>query len=470
MNPFLDIIAVADPNLNPDFLIKSGNTPDVEEGGESFDLILAQNMMAGPGMLLSDGILNEVINPNMTVILDTDNIQETNFQMPPMEKSLKTDSELLNVNNLLIGKEVAELLVAGKSGKAVVELEFPNVSKVESDKFSQNLFGNSKVNNTEIKTDMIKNFNPNIEFIDNRQIKDINADEIIPQKEKQVIDDKFQKLAHLVNLKNIEINSDNKTVNIPSLNPVVENRIRTFSAAVPPISGPDNQAVNLLTGAPTENTSPVNYNSIEERILMEGGKKESVELTGDKLNVTEKIFDKILESVPNNAGAGNNKVGFISLGQTEQGLTYKEENNIQPVRFIIPNNIKTDHLNGKQTITIKLIPEQLGTVRLTLSSYNNTISGKMIVESASAMVSVESNLNHLVDELAHRGIKLDSFDISLAGDQSGRQFAQSRNSESMKYNNRRLANNRIYESDLAEDAPRAVSRNYFGGGGVNLVA
>jgi hypothetical protein len=103
--------------------------------------------------------------------------------------------------------------------------------------------------------------------------------------------------------------------------------------------------------------------------------------------------------------------------------TADSELQMSQVRFVLPDNIDQKNINNNRVIFIKLEPEHLGTVRLTLSSHNSGIAGRMVVDNAAVQSVVESNLNSLFDELVDKGINLDSFQVSVGGGHIGQRFS-----------------------------------------------
>ena len=102
-----------------------------------------------------------------------------------------------------------------------------------------------------------------------------------------------------------------------------------------------------------------------------------------------------------------------SLNDIAKSDYISAKSNETPVRFIVPNKLLENGGLTNKTITIKMEPEHLGTIRLTLTSINQSISGRMVVENAAAHAIVESNLDNLFSELSDKGVKLDAFSVSV---------------------------------------------------------
>ncbi|UCD16225.1 MAG: flagellar hook-length control protein FliK [Candidatus Zixiibacteriota bacterium] len=102
------------------------------------------------------------------------------------------------------------------------------------------------------------------------------------------------------------------------------------------------------------------------------------------------------------------------------------------VRFILPIEIKPNSIRSGHTVTIKMEPAHLGSVRLTLSSRNETVVGRLVVDSSAARSLVESNLHILYDQLSREGIRMDAFQVTVGGGETGPRFTQRRATQGMR--------------------------------------
>jgi flagellar hook-length control protein FliK len=140
------------------------------------------------------------------------------------------------------------------------------------------------------------------------------------------------------------------------------------------------------------------------------------------------------------------------------------------VRFVMPDKLLENGAQNNRTITIKMEPEHLGTIRLTLSSAHHGLTGRMVVDNASTHAIVQSNIDHLFSELSDKGIKLDTFSISVGVDTGKEKSTQER--RPFRMNNRGGNDKNI--SRLESIKPAAVelrsSHMYVGSNGVNWLA
>jgi len=192
-----------------------------------------------------------------------------------------------------------------------------------------------------------------------------------------------------------------------------------------------------------------NSNIIETKAVDDSGSNQSVQATA-KLPV-ENQLDGI-------------------IGHIQDNRSVPKAPEAEPMRFILPKDLsRTGYRNG-QTIILKMEPEHLGSIRLTLSTRQDSITGRLVVESAAARSAVQSNLDNLYDQLSRQGIKLDHFEVSLGGGQSGYKFAQSRSSGDMK-NQSRLKKNFENVGKIMRATPATGNTGmYIGAAGVNWIA
>lgn len=141
-----------------------------------------------------------------------------------------------------------------------------------------------------------------------------------------------------------------------------------------------------------------------------------------------------------------------------------------PVRFTLPVMPENTTVKNGHTVTIKMEPAHLGTVRMTVTSINDNITARLVVNSSTAKTAVESNLNNLVEQLDRQGIKVDSFQVSVSGGNVGEEMAEHRFPDSFR---RGYAGHGTIERLAAvSESIESVSgeRQYITASGVNCFA
>lgn len=225
---------------------------------------------------------------------------------------------------------------------------------------------------------------------------------------------------------------------------------------------PDSGKNTALKNA--KNSNDVESGLISEKTLP-GVKKES--------NIRD--AGKIIKAVEdlNASGQVKSEVSDPStIGTTETAKSNTLPNKMEstPVRFVLPDNIAQNKANNNRTIFIKLEPEHLGTIRLTLSSHSQGITGRLIVDSSSAQSVVESNIDKLMTQLSDKGIKLDAFHISVGGGQIGQRSSQRSSTSGIKHQIRWPGS--VNRTDKIQIAGGSIPENrlYIGSSGVNWLA
>lgn len=230
-----------------------------------------------------------------------------------------------------------------------------------------------------------------------------------------------------------------------------------------------------------ENSVAKSANQNVGKIERAFGSKENLEsIPQPQASANEEISDEITPETDNiSADAAepvlqNGKMiegkEVASDGRINHRLQQTEKLDIQSVRFTAPLESDIRELKSGRTVIIKMEPEHLGPVRLTLSTSGDSLHGRMTVQSVEARAAVEGNLNELQEQLSRQGIKLDSFQISLAGGQVGQRAFGGRRSPTesggmSRYNSRNLSNpiSGLIENTLSQ-------RLYISATGVNWVA
>jgi len=191
---------------------------------------------------------------------------------------------------------------------------------------------------------------------------------------------------------------------------------------------------------------------------------ENVDENGAKLSHAESS----VEIQPVKSAGPESAISAISESARSESTQAVREST--PVKFVVPDNIEPGSNQGRQTVFIKLEPESLGTVRLTLSSQGDNIMGRMVVDSHVARSVVESNISHLIDDLASKGVQLDSFQVTVGGGNGGRHFAHGSGSESGHGRGGWSGDADDFENDQNKVVNISGRRQYIGSSGVNWLA
>ncbi|GEM_PF-2226099 len=152
-------------------------------------------------------------------------------------------------------------------------------------------------------------------------------------------------------------------------------------------------------------------------------KELALKTDGDK-GTFEALFDgKAVESKSQSAEASVQvKTDADMTVQSQSSSTnIMETEKIQapPVRFVVPSELNDGKNLDNRTVMIKMEPEHLGPVRMTLTTFHDGLSARLVVDTAAAKTAVESNLNQLMQQLDRQGIRVEAFQVSVGGSQVG---------------------------------------------------
>ncbi len=178
-----------------------------------------------------------------------------------------------------------------------------------------------------------------------------------------------------------------------------------------------------------------------------------------------KVIDN---SNPANVTADKNNI--LSANTVNKVIATPAENQAPEVRFVIPQELTKGNVKNGQVVIIKMEPENLGSLRLILSTHQDNVSGRLIVENNAVRSLVESNLDNLYDQLSRHGIRLENFEVALNAGQGGHRFGQSRSSEDGRINGRMKKYFDDIKSSVQSTPIISRGRMYIGATGVNWMA
>src|SRR5262249_50848976 len=69
--------------------------------------------------------------------------------------------------------------------------------------------------------------------------------------------------------------------------------------------------------------------------------------------------------------------------------------------------------NGSNELTLRLRPDHLGSLHLTISTHADRVTARVVAETTQAQQAMESAKDQLRDALAHRGLRLETLHVSV---------------------------------------------------------
>ncbi len=160
-----------------------------------------------------------------------------------------------------------------------------------------------------------------------------------------------------------------------------------------------------------------------------------------------------------------------SLGNNIEKIEIKETKiDVMPAKFVLPAEISGKNLKNNHTVMIRMEPDHLGPVRMTVTTHNDILSARLIVDSPLAKATVESNLNNLVEQLDRHGIKVDRIEVSVSGGAVGHEAKENRFAGSKGTGRHNPKGYKTLSAIKEVMAQRAQDQLYIAANGVNCFA
>lgn len=246
------------------------------------------------------------------------------------------------------------------------------------------------------------------------------------------------------------------------------NQLRAAPLETPLIQNSGRDKADTLRSN-TASSEPVESPVDDQEVVRPANDKASLEtFKKDTKENSETIVS--MKTSPQSSAESSRPVVYASA-PTDKGDSATVRNDVPAVRFVLPDNVRETVMRPGNTITLRMEPEQLGSVRLTLTSHNDTLIGRIVVESSAAKMAVESNVHMLQNRLSDEGLHLEQFHVSVGGEQA-RQYAFGDGSQSnhAPAEQSRLSGATGYGA--VAESPGTSSRRggYVNAGGVNWLA
>ncbi len=145
----------------------------------------------------------------------------------------------------------------------------------------------------------------------------------------------------------------------------------------------------------------------------------------------------------------------------------------QPVKVVLPEDLKSALKPSGREITLKIEPEHLGPAKLSLSLHDDGISARLVVNNTNAKSTLEGSLDKLMTQLEKADIKVQQIQVTVSGEAPQHQMFERRPDWTR---NNRFGRNRIKDENTIEENIMQVTHSpaarggYVGSGRVNLLA
>ena len=448
-----------DPELLPGLQINEGNAAVVSDG--IMLEVTPEGAEDNAEALLKLQVNAEIAGKQATVILGNDSENNDPGSLKVMSNAGTGKSEILIDSKAALAETGA---VSNPVSEFAVNID-NTIGNVTPD-ITNNVETNKSVNAGIKDNNISAADNKTIDFAVNRAGMEVKNNEIDPL-QYEAASKIFEQVEDDLNIRQVRIFHD--AAKVETIN------IDTGTANFNIKDSKKTDTDKVQTGVPLKNNVTDESVGGTERVKTVAGPESNsdtpkVKIADDngKLNIKANVADKPVDLQP--AKGVNTDLSTSTSAETAKIETMSPARETTPVKFVVPENLSAKKVQSRQTVFIKLEPENLGTVRLTLSSSGQNVMGRLVVDTPVAQHAVESNINQLLEDLADKGVRLDSFQVMVGGGQTGQRHAHGSN---------RAGGNRRYgwmnELDGYENENNVITgvsaRNqYISSSGINWLA
>ncbi len=231
------------------------------------------------------------------------------------------------------------------------------------------------------------------------------------------------------------------------------------------ISGEEKDLQNFSRDIVTEKNEPV-FNKQFFTKNQNYGREQLLNLANNKSHNIVNEF-----SHPSNSNVISTNMNDIeSLIEVNNSASSKNESH--PVKYNLPDDIRTALKPNGKSINILIEPENLGPARLKLILNNQTLRAELIVQSSQAKSVVENSLSQLIEQLNRSDIKVEFIDVNINSENNHEQFAHRHPQWSRKSFSNNLGN--LNDDTLAymptSEIAGTAQGSYVNSEGVNVLA
>ncbi|MFZ0452520.1 MAG: flagellar hook-length control protein FliK [Ignavibacteriaceae bacterium] len=411
--------------------IKTGETGTKSISGKPADSLKSFNADENSGKNNLYKLKFEIVDneKNISRIKNNHNLSNAEDLVNHSSAAAKSQSDSLTIENLVASKSSLKNInkLSNQAGNTAVKTYIKNIpnGKIEFD----NTPGKTKISSKSSDSASLSPAN-DLKTVEgnNKNTESSGELKLIDEKPEQgtdnvkLVKNENQKLTSAEQNSMIKVNTGNpgnmeEIVNSSNLTTEASKEIKvpgseSQSANHKEIDSKSESTVNLKV----DNAGKINPNNFSEDNL--GGS-----LSNNKQDLLNN--SKGQDQIPNDKGEG----AFSSY------LSKIDANNIQNVKSPAYLNNMADQMKtidsaeivkeisklasdkDQKNIVLKLVPETLGKVKISLDISNNVIHAHAEVENETAKSLMQNNLENLKQSLAQQGIQLNSLNISLSNHQ-----------------------------------------------------
>ncbi|MCP5063247.1 MAG: hypothetical protein GY936_12385 [Ignavibacteriae bacterium] len=393
--------------------------------------------------------------------LEKNQIKNANVQIQNSDVNIQNEKSTPSIQNQKseLGKQNQEINVV-KS-----EAELKNDIKTNS---TQGQNGEVKVKNdlTQTKNDLSQTKNDltqtkplqkeNLQVTDNPKTETVTQDVKIEENGPKILDKKHQHVATQKEISKVETSTEEKNIELPK-EVAVKGEV--------PIAPNKNISVKVKKGIKVANVRTeqenVPINNLQNQTRSEFDA--NPDLAGSNNSQTLSFAENNLELKHKPVGAFQSKLnGELVNAKEDLNIVPQEvrqENSERIVKSIevIKEISRFISKQEKGTLSFKISPEHLGTMKITLDSSEQSITANIQVENEQAKQLVEKNIQDLQNQLKENGVEINSLNISLGNPESNKE----QDGDESGKGNGQSEENSINETINEEEANRSLGYNTY---------
>jgi len=350
--------------------------------------------------------------------LEKNQIKNTNVQLQNNDVKIQSEKSTLNIQN-----QKSELGIQNQKINVVnSDVELKSDIKVKS---TQGQNSEVKVKNdlTQTKNDLtqIKPLQKeNIQVTDNPKTETVAQEVKVEENGPKILDKKHQHVTTQKEIIKVETSTEEKNIELPK-----EVAVKGEVPIVPnkKVSVKVKKGIKVANVRPEQENVPINNLQNQTRSEFDT----NPDLTGSNNSQTLSFAENDLELKHKPVGAFQHKLnGEIINAKEEINVIQQEvrqENSERIVKSIevIKEISRFFSKQEKGTLSFKISPEHLGTMKISLDSSEQSITAHIQVENEQAKQLVEKNIQELQNQLKENGVEVNSLNISLGNPESNKE-------------------------------------------------
>lgn len=213
----------------------------------------------------------------------------------------------------------------------------------------------------------------------------------------------------LASFEKFDIEAESVSINIDNNNIVVDMKeISTKADEI--LSNPEDEKVAVDTKKEEDETSFIPKNA--DNNISDAGRMTSFNISRDNNgNNSSQNFNSSNESIMNNLNNAVNNAAVENINDSNEFVEGVSQADI--IRQVV-DEIKANVTNEIQTLEMRLNPESLGRVQISVSQRNGVMQAQIVAETEAAKTAIEANIATLRETFNNQDLKVEAVEVTIA--------------------------------------------------------